>query len=137
MSSGEKHRNQRSVIIHPSAQKDLSLFVCGDENSILTYKLNNFELKNLKKKQIIENLRSKEIESLSNQSVKEAERIQQLEKEKEKLIKQSKIGKTSHLDYLNSGLLVLILFFLILTTSNFYTGFKGTDQYPVELIINE
>jgi hypothetical protein len=137
MSSGEKHRNQMSVIIHPCAQKDLSLFVCGEENSILTYKLNNFDIKNLKKKQIINNLRAKEIESFNIQLVKEGERIKQLEKNKEELIKHGKKGKKNYLDYINCSLLVLILFFLILTASRFYIGVRGIDHYPVELIINE
>jgi hypothetical protein len=137
MSSGEKHRNQMSVIIHPCAQKDLSLFVCGEENSILTYKLNNFDIKNLKKKQIINNLRAKEIESFNIQLVKEGERIKQLEKDKEELIKHGKKGKKNYLDYINCSLLVLILFFLILTASRFYIGVRGIDHYPVELIINE
>lgn len=137
MNSEEKARNQRSVLIHPSAQKDLSLFVCGDENSILTHKLNNFDKKNLKRKQIIDNLRAKEVESFCVQLVKEAERIKHLEKEKEILIQQSKNRIVSPHDYINKILYVFIAIFLFLILSKIFIGKKAIDQYPVELIINE
>ena len=126
------------MIIHPSAKKDISIIAFGEENTFMTEPLNNFDLKNLKKKQIIEKLKFKEVEALRLQVVKEDQRFQQMEKEFETLQKLKKIGKTSYLKGINNGLMILIGLFVVLILGRFIIGYLNSiDNYPVESIVLE
>ena len=125
------------MIIKPSAKKDISNIAFGGENTVLTYKLNNFDKKNMKKKQIIDSLKEREIELMKGQLVKEKDRYIYIENEKDRLMGEVNKKKVSLFDVVNVGLVLMIVYILFLVSKNLYTRIKILDQYPVESFTNE
>ena len=124
------------MIVNPSSIKDFSNYGVID-NTILTIKLNNFDKKNLKKKQIIDHLRLKDIEAMQIQVFAERERYSKLLFEKDQLLNEVDKKKFIYMDLLNSGILILIAIFFILIVRYVFVGNLCPDNLPIESFTNE
>jgi hypothetical protein len=141
-SSAEKNRRASP---YRSPHRDASNIAIGHENTMITYKNNNYDKKSLKKRKIIDNLKLKEVSSMQTQLIKERERQFSIEKENQELLRQIDKKRTSLIDYANWFLRIVIVFlFAVIIYKNLSKILKVQepvaklpDQVPVESFTNE